>query len=682
MYEVVVKYCDDPDKFRPAACKFEKYGFYTSSPPGTTAYLSFWDEELRRCIYGYTAPDGDYITGYFYFYLNYCRIMLTKESKVMGPNGKVRTRISRIESFPRFYDYDRAYFDAIEEAESQGKHLCVIKKRGSGYSFKGASMLCRNFYCIPKSRSYACAAETEFLTKDGLLTKAAEMMTFIDTNTAFAKKRQKKDTPMHKRASFISVDEEYGIKTEKGFGSEIIGVSLKNDPQKIRGKRGKLFLMEEAGKFPALKEAFQIIRPSVEDGSSAFGIIIVYGTGGTESADYEGLKDIFYEPTGYNCLPIKNIWDEDAGEATCGFFVPQYYNMEGSDSSGIFEEGRRFMDKNGNSDTEFAKQYCLHEREIISTGSSDKTAIDRYIAERPFTPAEATLEISGNMFPKKDLLRHLADIRNHEALRNFKQVGDLYFDSNGTVHWEPSDRLKDITKYRLGPNDDKEGAIVIWEHPPEEIPYGLYIIGIDPYDFDQAVSSKSLGSCIVYKRFQGFENFYEMPVAEYTGRPKTADEFYEKCRLLAMYYNAKILYENEKKGLFDYFFRKKCEYLLADQPAIIKDIVKESNVSRGKGIHMTKTIKDWGLGAIKDWLNEEYSPGKKNLTKIFSEPLLEELISYNDTGNFDRVMAFLMVMIYLRELHDVQVKLSRRVPDNPLFKEKLFGYGEHRFNTY
>mgnify|MGYP003182686884 CR=1 FL=1 len=40
---------------------------------------------------------------------------------------------------------------------------------------------------------------------------------------------------------------------------------------------------------------------------------------------------------------------------------------------------------------------------------------------------------------------------------------------------------------------------------------------------------------------------------------------------------------------------------------------------------------------IKEWLNEEYAPGKKNLTRILSE----ELISYNDTGNFDRVMALM-----------------------------------------
>ena len=671
LHKVVIIKCDNTDKFRPAALKFEKYKYYTSAPPGTTAYMSFWDEELRRCIHGYKTPDGEYISGYFYFYLNYSRIIKTEEIKRVGPTGKIITSAKRIESFPRFYDYDRAYFDAIEEAENSSKHLVVIKKRGAGYSYKGASMMCRNFYCIPRSKSYAIAAETEFLTKDGLLNKAWEMMSFIDINTAWGKKRQKKDSAMHKRASFIVDDDMYGIKSEQGWGSEIMGVSLKNDPQKARGKRAKLILWEEAGKFPGLKEAWQIARPSVEDSTMAFGLMIAYGTGGTEDADYDGLKSLFYEPEAYNALPIENIWDDNALGSKCGFFVPQYYNMEGYDKAGAVEEGRRFMDSNGNSDVIFARNYCIWEREKIISSSSDKTSIDRFIAERPFNPVEATLQIHGNIFPKKELIRHLAEIRNSEKFKDFKQVGELYFDKNGNVKWEIDYKLKSLTKYRLEAGEDTEGAITIWEHPDSDPPYGLYIIGCDPYDHDQS-GTNSLGSAIVYKRFQNFEEYYDLPVAEYTGRPQTADEFYERVRLLAIYYKANILYENEKKGLFDYMFRKHSEYLLADQPDIIKDIVKDSQVRRGKGIHMTTGIKDWGEGAIKDWLIEEYAPGKKNLTKIFSEALLEELIAYNAQGNFDRVMAFMMVIIYIHELHHVTVKKKKDFEKKSLFKDKLF----------
>jgi hypothetical protein len=666
MWEVKTAKRYDIKKFRPASSVFEEYGYYTAAPRGTTEYKNYWDTELRRCIHGYTTEDGDFISGYFYFYLNYSRIEVTKEEYITDKRGKTKRVSSRPESFPFFYDYDWAYFNAVEECENQGKHLTVLKKRGAGYSFKGASMLVRNFYCIPKSKSYAIASEMEFLTKDGVLSKAWHMMSFIDKHTAWGKRRQKIDRATHKKASFVYKDPDTDITIEDGWGSEIIGVSLKNDPQKARGKRGKLILWEEAGKFPNLKQSWQVARPSVESGNIAFGLMIAYGTGGTVGADYEGLKELFYEPDVYNCLHIKNDWDEGLPTKPCGFFVPWYSNLEGKDEHGV-----PFMDEFGNSDIRRAVKWALEEREKVAE-ASDKRSIDMYIAERPFNPAEATLQVSGNIFPKKDLMRHLSDLRTSKSLSGFKQVGELYFNPDGAIKWEPAKERKDLTKHRLGPTDDPAGAIVIWEHPPtEEIPYGLYIMGVDPYDHDES-STDSLGSCIVYKRFQNFESYYDLPVAEYTGRPETAEEFYEICRKLAIYYKAKILYENEKKGLFSYFSHKHCEYLLADQPDIIKDIIADSKVSRSKGIHMTKEIKMWGERLIKTWLTEEYAPGKKNLTKIFSEPLLEELISFNYEGNFDRVMAFIMVMIYKDELYHNIVKQKKSTTRKKLFEQPLF----------
>ena len=670
--DLQIPHVNNADDFRPAALTFERNGYYTAYPPGTTAYLQFWDEELRRCIHGYTTPDGDYITGYYYFYLNYTRIIRTEQRVVKDKRtGKMRNVISRVEAFPRVYDYDWLYFNMIEEAEERGKHLVVLKARGKGYSYKGASMLVRNFYCIPKSRSIAIAAEAEFLTKDGLLTKAWDMMSFVDRHTAWGKKRQKKDTQMHKRASFIVEDETYGIKSEVGWGSEIMGVSLKNDINKARGKRAKLILWEEGGKFPGLKGAWQIARPSVEDSNIAFGLMIAYGTGGGDEDDYEGLKDLFYEPIAYNTLSINNKWDDGALGVGCGFFVPQYVNMEGYDKEGLVEKDAKFMDENGNSNIELSLKYSFKLRERVMANVTDKTSIDRYIAERPHTPIEATLTLSGNIFPKQAAIEHLAYIRNHEKIKSFKQVGELYMGADGKVKWKIDPRIKDLTRYRLSPGESKEGGIVIWEHPIEDPPWGLYVIGVDPYDHDSSTTD-SLGSCFVYKRFQDFESYYDLPVAEYTGRPDTADEFYERVRLLSLYYNAEIMYENEKKGLFDYFKRKSSEHLLADQPSIIRDIIKDSSVNRTKGIHMNKQIKEWALGSLNEWLREEYSPGNMNLTKVMSEPLLEEIIAYNDSGNFDRIMAMAMVMVQLKEMYKVRVKKRKDTEKIELFKGGIF----------
>ncbi|UWF82783.1 MAG: hypothetical protein [Bacteriophage sp.] len=51
---------------------------------------------------------------------------------------------------------------------------------------------------------------------------------------------------MRKRAGFFTKDE-YGNQIEMGYKSEIIGVTLKDNPSSIRGKRANLIMFEEGG---------------------------------------------------------------------------------------------------------------------------------------------------------------------------------------------------------------------------------------------------------------------------------------------------------------------------------------------------------------------------------------------------------------------------------------------------
>lgn len=659
-----------PDKFRKAVIFFQQHGEYCLYPAGTTDYIAFWDEETDRCLNGYTAPDGDWISGYNYFYLNYTPIYRLIKSMVVDRHGKKRLKQERVQDWASFYDYDYYYFLAIQEAEEKGSHLSVLKARGKGYSFKGASMLCRNYFLIEGSKSYAVASEKEYLMNDGLLSKAWEMMDFIDQHTAWSKKRLV-DTQMHRQSGYETTDE-HGNKTKDGYKSEIIGISLKDKPDRIRGKRGKLILWEEAGTFPNILTSWQIARPSIEEDGYAYGLMIAYGTGGEEGEDFRGLRELFYHGDGYNILQLPNIWDENMSSQTCGFFVPTWANMSTIDKA---TGERLFMDDYGNSLREKTIDFINEDRNKVIEGATDNSAIDRYIAEHPMRPMEACLEVSGNIFPKKELTQQLALVRGNIKFKNFKQVGDLIY-VNGELSWQQK-KHGDITQYPLPRDVDPTGSIVIWEHPIKDPPIGLYIAGNDPYDHDQS-QTNSLGATFIYKRFQNFESYYDMIVAEYTGRPATAEDYYENVRKLLLYYNARLLYENQWKGLATYFKQHHCDYLLADQPDIIKDIINDSHVSRGKGIHMTKEIRQYGEGLIKEWLNTEYAPGKKNLTRIFSEPLLEELIQTNGIVNVDRIIALCMVMIYKEQLYNLTVKKNeeenkqRELFEVPLFSKQWF----------
>lgn len=662
----------DTDKFRQAAIFFQQHGCYTLAPRGTTDYNKYWEQETDRCINGYTAPDGEGITGYNYFYLNYSPIMQLKEEEYTDREGNLRKRRERILEFPSFWDYDYYYFCAIEQAELEGKHMAVLKCRQRGYSFKGGSMLVRNYMLIPGSKNFAIASEQKFLIGDGLLTKAWQIMDFLDKHTAWAKQRLV-STRME-RTSGYKITDEFGKQTEQGYLSSITGITLKNDPERVRGTRAKLVLWEEGGKFPSLLDAWRIEQPSVEtDDGKAFGLMIAFGTGGTEGASFEGLKELFYKPNSYNVLSFPNIWDEGRENTECAFFVPAYSNLESFDDDG----NQVYMDRDGNSYKEKAIENLIDQRNKVKDGGASQQSIDRFISERPIRPAEAVLELGKNIFPRKLLMDQLTRIRTNKKLQSMKHIVDLEWDGNGQVKAteKPSG---DITNYPLKKGDKPHGSVVIWEYPVKDPPLGLYIGGCDPYDHDDSFTN-SLGSTFIFKRVRAGEAWTDVIVAEYSGRPDTAEEYYENVRKLLTFYNARLLFENERKGIYPYFTNKHCDYLLADQPdKIISEVFKDSKVQRRKGCHMTKQIRAYGEGLILEWLLDEFEEGHPNVERVYSEPLIEELIENDGVRNVDRVIALCMVMIYREELYQLKVSSAKEqnkqveLFEMPLFSKQWF----------
>lgn len=662
----------DTDKFRQAAIFFQKHGCYTLAPRGTTDYNKYWEQETDRCLNGYTAPDGEGITGYNYFYLNYSPIMRLKEEEYTDREGNLRKRRQRILEFPSFWDYDYYYFCAIEQAEIEGKHMAVLKCRQRGYSFKGGSMLVRNYMLIPGSKNFAIASEQKFLIGDGLLTKAWQIMDFLDKHTAWAKQRLV-STRME-RTSGYKITDEFGKQTEQGYLSSITGITLKNDPERVRGTRAKLVLWEEGGKFPSLLDAWRIEQPSVEtDDGKAFGLMIAFGTGGTEGASFEGLKELFYKPKSYNVLSFPNIWDDGRENTECAFFVPAYSNLESFDDDG----NQVYMDKDGNSYKEKAIENLIDQRNKVKDGGASQQSIDRFISERPIKPAEAVLELGKNIFPRKLLMDQLTRIRTNKKLQSMKHIVDLEWDGNGQVKATEKPN-GDITNYPLKKGDKPHGSVVIWEYPVKDPPLGLYIGGCDPYDHDDSFTN-SLGSTFIFKRVRAGEAWTDVIVAEYSGRPDTAEEYYENVRKLLTFYNARLLFENERKGIYPYFTNKHCDYLLADQPdKIISEVFKDSKVQRRKGCHMTKQIRAYGEGLILEWLLDEFEEGHPNVERVYSEPLIEELIENDGVRNVDRVIALCMVMIYREELYQVKVSSAKEqnkqveLFEMPLFSKQWF----------
>ena len=91
--------------------------------------------------------------------------------------------------------------------------------------------------------------------------------------------------------------DEYG--RPQGSLNQVIGVSAKDDSDKLRGKRGWI-LYEEFGHFNGLLELYDETRKSVEDGDYTFACMYLIGTANNKEANFQSAKTLLYAPSSYN----------------------------------------------------------------------------------------------------------------------------------------------------------------------------------------------------------------------------------------------------------------------------------------------------------------------------------------------------------------------------------------------
>lgn len=532
-------------------------------------------------------------------------------------------------------------------------------------SHMGAAIMSCNYYMYPRSNSFITANDTKYIYGgDGILDKTWDNLNFIDNNTPWKKSRDYIDLKDKKRASYRDPK----TKTERGYKSQIIGITTGGDPERVRGLRGKVILNEEAGKYPNLLTAYAIERPSVEQGRIAFGQIITWGTGGSEGADFEGIKTLFTQPNGYRIYGLPNVFDKKRKASDyCGFYHGEYLNREGC------------MDSNGNSDVIKALAEILRLREDVRKGTTDPNALIREKADRSITPEEAMMKREGSLFNIEDLKSKKAEILTDTKLLNSSWCVKLT-PRDGRIDFSINHDHRPIREFPIRETRGMTGSVEIWEMPIDNASKGTYIAGCDPYDDDIGTS---LGSVFIMNRLT------KRIVAEYSGRPDTAEQFYETVLRLLRFYNATCNYENNKKGMFQYFDKMNSTYLLADNPQILKDMEISKSVGFGntlKGTNTTKAVNSWGNSLIKGYLmGEAYGrEGDRNWNTIPSVCLLDELIAFDpENGNYDRVSALKMLLIYEADLHryavlDPDDKETNKRPDIDKFflrhRGKLNGF--------
>ena len=658
---------ENMDYFRPTALHYEKYGTLTNLRPNAnpnSAYGKWIREEKRRCWEGYVREsDGEWITGYMYWFLNYSPIMLSKIRK-----GSKRA--DRIEALPECWEGIYWRFHCMEQASNGGiynnfqggQHMAELASRGKGKSYSLASILNHIFVlgeneeAHEKVKGIVTAYQKEYLTKDGVLNKFVDMANFCASNTQFPRKRLKNSL---QEMTWIMGYKDAELDIEKGTQNTVLGVSSKDDESKLRGKRAAKILIEEFGTFPRLTDLYNVLLPSVQEGDIVFGQIYMLGTAGDNELDFAGAQEIMYNPKGYNMYALPNVFDKfNQGRPYFVFFFPGYINRKGC------------YNHDGVSDVIKALIEILMNRYRVKYNSTDPNTIIKTIAEVPITPAEAIVKTGVNMFPVADLTERLGQLDSNPREYDDVYTGDLTLNKSGIVEFKPT---FDMPIREFPHKDNKiEGAFEIFQMPEIDKRTGKaynarYILGCDPYDDDES-NTMSLGSVWV------LDLWTDRIVAEYTGRPPFADDFFEKVRRLCLFYNGRMNYENNKKGLFAYFSRMNCTYLLTDQLEFLKDkqMIKDTGYgNKAKGTNATEAINAFARNRLRAWLlrpvtviktvdGEEQEVEIPNLFTLRSRAFIKELINYNSEGNFDRISAAGMLML-LREDRIIlyQGKVSR-----------------------
>ena len=638
---------EDTDYFRPSAIHYQQYGCFTKLKPNAnpnSEYGKWIREEVRRCWEGYVRPsDGEWITGDMYFFLNYCPIQLIKKDN----NGKSIRTID----FPKFWDghYYKSHY--LNQCRSEGHHAAELASRGKGKSYYAASMLAKRFILgesndvKKKVQCVATASERKYIQgANQLLDMFQYYIDFCANNTEFP--RQRITSSLQNLAWTMGyIDSE--TNTRRGTENSVIGVTSKDDESKLRGSRGVLYLLEEAGSFPRLLNLYQVLRPSVEDGNSVWGLIYLYGTAGDSDSDFSSMQELMYNPNGYNIKAINNVYDKEGqGRKQFTYFFPGYMNRADC------------YDKDGNSDVNKALIEILLDRYKVKYNSTDINAITKRIAEIPITPQEAILKTKDNIFPITELTKRLNEIDNNPNFFDDVYVGDLTFNKQGKVEFNVI--TTDIPIRDFPTKDNKvQGAIEIYEMPQEihgKVPNERYILSLDNYENDVA-QSMSLGSIFV------LDLWTDRIVAEYTGRPMFVDDLNEICRKLCLFYNGKVMVENNKKNTFAYFSKMNSLHLMADTPEYLKNkqILKANTFGNAsKGCPATIPVINFSMERLRDWLlkpvtvteefnGESISTTIPNLHFLKNRALIKELMLYNPAINVDRIMSMCQLMLYREE---------------------------------
>jgi hypothetical protein len=639
--------------------------------PGSVEYDAFYAFHEELCKNGCMMGDT-YINPFLYWHLNAWHT----EIDVIDDYGRIAQKYAN----PSLRDNEWIVSSEIDRAQKEKKGLVILGIRRFAKSVLEASYVSHGATFDENSQNIIAglnAADIKLITDK------------IDKGLNYLPEAWKWQRVEDNWKNQVTL----GIKTRGGeripFSQILIrNLDEGNNEEAIAGTKPRRLIIDEIGKGNFLR-GFQAAVPGF---TTPFGwgcSPILTGTGG-DMKKFMDAKSLMFDVGNYNFLEYNNAKDE---KRIHGLFISHKFRMEAKYESSL----GAYLELPKKSDLYNVKM-MVSDEELATKITNDnlerlKKAGDRlaYLKEKMYYPQEVDdifLNEDSNIFDIEGAKRQKARLLANE--RTGTPVV-LYDDGNGIKH-EFTDKMP-ITNFPLKNTDQKDAPIVIYEFPVENPPYGLYVAGVDPYRQGKAAYSTSLGAVYIYKRMHAItgEKYQDMFVASYCARPDKKEVWEEQARLLIKYYNARALCENDEVSFIDYMISKNDAHYLEKQPEWLKEVVPNTTVRRDYGIHRSaEKIRDFLHGCLKKYTEQsllvekneegEIISEKKGMIKIFDPVLLEEMIQYNEDGNFDRIIAAELAIALAMKMDPIMGKIGSsgdarvmamhsRIKKNTLFVE-------------
>lgn len=487
---------------------------------------------------------------------------------------------------------------------------------------------------------------------------------------------------------------EYEVKSggrwlKKGSKSKALHVAYKDDSEAGAGGRFNISTVEEVGLTQNCIEIHTSNIATVQESSLQFGRQHYLGTAGNMEKIRDA-QEMFTHPKTFNLVEYDDIWEHSG---RIGFFMPASFT------------NNDYKDENGNTKWEEAIEY-YERRRARAKKAKNPRVYEAELMNYPLEPSEMFIGREGRILP-------VAELKNVEKslLRNdrYKLIGtpiEIYYDTEKPegVDYKPLDNVIPIDSYPVQKNADISAVIRMFEPPIRNkdgiVPNDLYnLVGYDPYVSENLDEGESLAAVYIVKnpKYLGMGYGGNEVVAEIVGKhPNGTKAFNEMVEKLLMMYGSPLqgLWFEADRGAHvkNYFEYRNKQHLLALRPQKQQNVsAVDKKVTNYGFITGNKLNKIQLIDMLADWLKEitEINGVKKmNLERLPSLGLVRELIAFDiETGNYDRVMAFVGCILGLRELESRMLNEAQRkhnpialLANNKSFKKKK--YGKSKFNTH